>query len=97
MKMHQRLLHLYPDYKDGDWSLVDRGSGQEIETWNRLEDQPTTEEINAVSEAQADAAIDDATSQVRAVAEILVALIDDPKYKDLPYVAAHLARGGPPG
>lgn len=46
----QKLLRLFPDYQFGDWVLVDSGNGPRIFEWNRQERQPTTEEINAISD-----------------------------------------------
>lgn len=62
MDLHGKLLHLFPDYRDGDWELVDTsdGRGPRIAKWNRAESQPTQGDINRVTPAQrAQAAKDD--------------------------------------
>lgn len=59
-RWHEKLSHLFPDFTHGDWVLVDKGDGQELEEWNRSEPRPTPVEINAVTDAQADAAINSA-------------------------------------
>jgi len=45
--MHGSLLIIFPDFKDGDWTLQDDGNGPYIKEWNRLEPQPTDAEIEA--------------------------------------------------
>ena len=46
--LHGKLKKLFPDYKDGDWILVDEGNGPKIFRWNRQEPQPALEDINAI-------------------------------------------------
>lgn len=50
--LHGKLKKLFPDYKDGDWILVDEGNGPKIFRWNRQERQPTLEEINVISDLE---------------------------------------------
>lgn len=50
--MHNKLLHLFPDYKAGDWILQDNGQGPFIRVWNRREPKPAQETIDSVSEEQ---------------------------------------------
>lgn len=52
--LHEKLLVLFPDYKSGDWEIVDKGDGaQVISVWRRQEAQPTKGTIDAVNDATA--------------------------------------------
>ena len=52
--LHEKLLVLFPNYKDGDWEIVDKGDGvQFISAWRRQEAQPQKATIEAVSNATA--------------------------------------------
>ena len=54
--LHEKLLVLFPNYKEGDWELFDNGSGeQKIVRWNRQEPQPSEAAIDAVSNSAASA------------------------------------------
>lgn len=47
--LHEKLLVLFPNYKEGDWELYDDGLGnQKIVRWRRQEAQPNLTAINAV-------------------------------------------------
>ena len=54
--MHKKLLYLFPDYKYGDWEIIDfrDGRGPQIAKWNRPEPQPSTKTLDAVTDEQAD-------------------------------------------
>ena len=55
MNTAKRLLHLFPDGDiERDWEIV----GDTIHKWHRAEPQPTTQELDAVTEQQEDDAID---------------------------------------
>jgi hypothetical protein len=56
LDIHARLLHLFPDYVEGDWVLRDLGAGPFIDEWNRGEPQPPQGLIDAVTPEQRDAA-----------------------------------------
>lgn len=53
MSLHNKLLHLFPDAKEGDWVLQKpKGQPVFIEKWNRPESQPTQAVIDAVTPDQ---------------------------------------------
>lgn len=54
MITHEKLLHLYPDYQEGDWELIDHkdGKGAFIAKWNRADRRPTKAELDAVTPTQ---------------------------------------------
>ena len=49
--MQGSLLIIFPDFKEGDWTLQDDGNGPYIKAWNRLEPEPTDAEIEAARPA----------------------------------------------
>lgn len=52
--LHEKLLVLFPNYKDGDWEIADKGDGvQFISAWRRQEAQPQKATIDAVNSATA--------------------------------------------
>lgn len=52
--LHEKLLVLFPDYKEGDWEIIDKGDGvQVISVWRRQEAQPQKGTIDAVSNTTA--------------------------------------------
>jgi len=51
---HEKLLVLFPNYKAGDWELMDAGDGiVTISAWNRPEPIPTRHQLDAVNEVGA--------------------------------------------
>ena len=56
MNIHESLLHIFPDYKEGDWEIMDLGQGAFINRWGRPEPQPPAGQINAVTQGQRDVA-----------------------------------------
>jgi hypothetical protein len=56
MSLQASLLHLFPDYQEGDWFLQDDGNGPYVREWNRPEPQPPQGQIDAVTQAQRDRA-----------------------------------------
>lgn len=52
MDLHSKLLHLFPNYTEGDWELQDNGAGAYISIWNRPEPRPNAATLNAVTPQQ---------------------------------------------
>lgn len=52
--LHEKLLVLFPDYKEGDWTIIDKGDGVQIlDKWNRQESRPSKGSIDAVDDSTA--------------------------------------------
>lgn len=56
MNIHHRLLHLFPDFKQGDWLVGEVGGVQTIERWNRPEPKPDISDLAGVTPGQEDKA-----------------------------------------
>lgn len=52
--LHEKLLVLFPDYKEGDWTIIDKGDGvQVLGQWNRVEPRPIKNTIDNVTDKTA--------------------------------------------
>jgi len=52
--LHRALIHLFPDYQDGDWEVVkNKGEQEKIGEWNRAEPEPNHGQLQAVTPQQA--------------------------------------------
>lgn len=62
--MYYKLLYLFSDLKDSEFTLQDDGQGPYISQWNRPDPQPTQAELDAVTPAQEQASKDSSPNEI---------------------------------
>ncbi len=80
--LHHKLLHIFPDYAEGDWTVGSTaGAAPVIEIWNRAEAQPSQATLDAVTQQEEDDAVAEAGTKreldnVKALRAVVYAIAD---------------------